>query len=165
MDTQACLSFTVNTYFSYGNENHSKNVTIKYEKLKRVISSTYNDWEWDNQSTNSFDANAPDPSLYRIFLQRSASHIVECFIYPFDLAFRSGIETPYYIGMDSTFTLNGKKYNNVVKFNVDFDGIYEKGNVYIPSTTYYWAKDVGLIKKELRNFGYSWNLIDYKIIP
>lgn len=93
--------------------------------------------------------------------------MVECFFYPFNKNFVAGTgsHTCKLIGFDSTFVLQGKTYENVAKFFIDRDNTW--GNN--PSNTdasvnYYWAKGVGLIKKESTNNSGNWELIEYKIV-
>jgi hypothetical protein len=79
----------------------------------------------------------------------------------------SGTGSSYtsYIGMDSTLTIQGKTYQNVAKFDIDKDDIWEeKLNCIRSNNIYYWAKDVGLIKKQSMSCSYSWELIEYNII-
>ncbi len=82
------------------------------------------------------------------------------FFYPFDSNSNSGLgvgETTY-IGMDSTLIINGIKFNNVRKFQQTQDPCWDGFTV-----IYYWAKDVGLIKKEKPKTGESWELINYHV--
>jgi hypothetical protein len=63
-----------------------------------------------------------------------------------------------YLDFKPTFELEGKTFENVKVFEV-LDTAYEGTN--LPRKTYY-AKGVGLIRKELWN-GQVWNLVEYSV--
>lgn len=169
LDTQTCTSFAFNNYESKGSNADSKHITVEYEKVYSTIYSSFNNWTY-SLSTVSPSANATNPQLYRtIFRKEIISQfegIIECFFHPFELGVHAGTgsHTCTYIGMDTTLTIQGKTYNNVVRFDIDMDEIMEKNCQYIPITTYFWARNVGLIKKNIKNCNYSWELIEYNII-
>jgi hypothetical protein len=76
----------------------------------------------------------------------------------------NGVSRITCMGMDSTLIIQGKSYNNVVRFEIDVDGFKEKNCPIYLNTIYYWSRDVGLIKKQVVTCNHSWELIEYKII-
>jgi hypothetical protein len=80
------------------------------------------------------------------------------FFYPFDSSSTSGTgsHTCYYDGFYSSFNLKTKTYNYIQKFYLDQDNTWDRASV-----NYYWAKDVGLIKKENIKKGESWDLVNF----
>ncbi len=82
------------------------------------------------------------------------------FFYPFDSAVTSGTgsHTSYYKKFDSSYTLNGKTFFSIRKFYLDHDNTWDRWWV-----NYYWAKDVGLIKKENIKKEESWDLVNYNV--
>lgn len=167
LDTHTCVAYFVDTFISKGNEDYSQHVTVTYEKLSSQIYSSKYKWNI-TQKTNSFSANAQDPSKFRIILTRYVqAGLTECFFYPFDMGIHAGTgsNTCGYIGMDSTYLLHGKQYKNVAKFYIDTDGTWGDTPpwTYAP-ITYFWAKDVGLICKTNKISNENWELIDYLTI-
>lgn len=82
------------------------------------------------------------------------------FFYPFDSNKRSsmGVGETTYIGMDSTLILNGIEFKDVRKFQQTQDPCWDGYTV-----IYYWAKNIGLIKKEKPKTGECWELINYHV--
>lgn len=91
--------------------------------------------------------------------------MIECFFHPFEFGVHAGTgsHTCTYTGMDSTLIIQGKTYANVVKFEINLDGVWENSPPFTASK-YYWAKDVGLIKRIALNKPDNWELIEYNII-
>ena len=168
LDTQVCAAFVFDSLISKGTEDYSKHITIEYDRIRRNIQSTYNNWVY-------FDAtpyNTPNARYFnngRLILDRSVAGegIIAPFTYYFELGTGSGngSSNTYFKGITPTLTLQGKNYTNVALFDVDKDDIWERKLSCIRSNNiYYWAKDVGLIKKEMKTCNMSWELIEYNII-
>lgn len=168
LDTQTVTSFYFDSAVSRGTEDYSKHITIKYDVLSRVIKSTaYNLTFSDN--TSGYEANATPLTKDSTFnLKRYAGgfQLMWVLCYPFvkDKFAGNGASFVKFKSMDSTMVVQGKTYFDVAKLDIDFDVFDEKGCQYIPVTTYYWAKNVGLIKKTVNNCNFSWELIEYNII-
>lgn len=169
LDTQICTGFYFDSAISKGTKAYSKHITIKYDVLQRSISSSFNKWTFYDK-VGGYDANATPLVNFASFnLERSYSEgpgwIIAMF-YPFiDNQSRSnGASKITCIDMDSTLIMQGNLYNNVVRFDIDMDAIDEINCPNIPVTSYYWAKEFGLIKKIVKNCNYSWELIECKVI-
>ncbi len=52
-----------------------------------------------------------------------------------------------------TMTVEGQIYNNVIKTFSTFGG--DTSNTYFKDATYYWAKGIGIIKREIKTYGGS----------
>lgn len=166
LDTQACEGYLLDNIVVKGTFNHTKHITVRYEYMSRVISSSFNDCYY-------YDVTAgynPDAiRQLKTIVDRNSSKIgsIKAFFYPFVLNEKlgNGSSNSIFIGLDSTLLIQGKTYYNVAKFELDKDDIWEeKMNCTRANSVYYWAKDVGLIKKEMKSCNYSWELIDYNII-
>ena len=104
--------------------------------------------------------------FYALYRNGNGS-LISVFHYTFDYPRMSGTGSSYttYIGMDSTLTIQGKTYQNVAKFDIDLDGVWSKTYPYTTTgSTYYWAKDVGLVKRTATHRDENWELIEYNII-
>jgi hypothetical protein len=80
----------------------------------------------------------------------------ESFFYPFDSSYVGWYS--HYKGVDSTYNLKGVDYSMVRKFYIAHD--YTWDNWWV---NYYWAKDVGLIRRENIKLDESWDLINYRV--
>lgn len=82
------------------------------------------------------------------------------FFYPFDSLRESslGVGVTTYLGMDTLVNMKGNKFKNVRKFQQTKDACWD-GN----TCKYYWAKDIGLIKKENIKKEESWELINWHV--
>lgn len=75
----------------------------------------------------------------------------------------------WFEGKMDTMQLNGRTYVDVLKFRITLDGIYR--NKTSRHTQYYWARNVGLIKRELYESNSSqvvvdsWELVEYHVEP
>lgn len=168
LDTQTCTYFYFDSITVKGTQNHTQHVTVRYDRLKVDIYSSFNKWVY-YRTTNPFSAESNKPWYYRIVLttQVGGQGLIENYFSPFekDVRYGTGSESTFFTGMDTTLTLQGKVYDKVAKFDVDIDDIWEeKLGCIRPNTIYYWAKNVGLVKKEMKRCNYSWELIDYNII-
>jgi hypothetical protein len=83
------------------------------------------------------------------------------FFYPFDSTRTpgTGSSASYYKGHDSLYSLKGKTYYSVRKFYLENDNTWDRWSV-----NYYWAKGIGLIRKENTSKNESWELINFNII-
>lgn len=167
LDTQTCTGFQFESVTVKGIFDYSKHITIEYDRIKRTIWSSYNKWTYVDKTRD----NSPDDEQFnngRTILDRTAAGpgVIIPFFYPFEngLIYGNGASNTTCQGMDNTMAIQGKTYTNVAKFDIDLDQIDEKNCQYIPVTTYFWAKEVGLIKKTIKNCNYSWELIEYNII-
>ena len=167
MDTQVCNGFRFDSITSKGNQAYSKHITILYDYLLKSYHSSFSN-EVFYEATSKYSADAtPFKGLFFAFMREGNGSIISCFHYPFDYPAVSGTGSSYttYKGMDSTLIIQGKTYFNVAKFEIDKDDIWEeKLNCIRSNNIYYWAKDVGLVKKESKTCNYSWELIKYNII-
>lgn len=168
LDTQICTYFRIDSIKAKGTRNDTKHINIEYDRMKRYIKSSYNQWVYDEETNR----NTPDASSYnngRTLFNRAVGGEgeIEPFFYPFIPGIGAGTGSSYtsFIGMDTTLTIQGKNYANVVRFEIDKDDIWErKLNCIRSNNIYYWAKDIGLIKKEMKTCNMSWELIEYNII-
>lgn len=167
LDTVTAVVFNFDTVITQGIEDYSLNVTVDYEHMFRGLYSTFSPYSY-TENTSAYTANSRNLNNVRVILSRECTDgLIECFFYPFDKDFLAGTGSMYcrYIGMDSLYSMQGKTYHNVVKFDLDSDDIGEpKLSCIYPHAIYYWAKNVGLIKKEVLTCNYSWELIEYNVI-
>lgn len=167
LDTVTCVASAFDTLTSKGTEDYSLNVTIDFEHIFKGSYSTFSPYSY-TETTSTYTANTHYLNNVRVILSRECTDgLIECFFYPFDKDFLAGTGSMYckYIGMDSVYSLQGKTYNNVAKFDIDKDDIGEpKLSCIRAHTIYYWAKNVGLIKKEVLTCNYNWELIEYNVI-
>ena len=80
--------------------------------------------------------------------------------FPFDSLSKAGLgvgETSYE-GYDSLKKINGNTFHYIQIFKQTKDACWDGFTV-----NYYWAKDVGLIRKENINKGESWDLVSYHV--
>lgn len=167
LDTQTCTYFLYDSIKVRGTFNNTKYKILEYDKLIRTITSTF------NQSTildKTID-DSPDSKSFKNevnIMDRSVTGnigYVKVLVHPFNTGIGSstGSSITRFIGIDSILIIQGKTYYNVAKFDIDKDDIWYNFASY-PNTIYYWAKDVGLIKRWNKSDNYSWELIDYNII-
>ncbi len=167
LDTLTCTGFKLDSFTTKGTEDYSKHITIRYDFLKRYLYSSFNKWTYVDETSKYYADGTPFKGLFfAIMKQVYGEGIISAIHYPFDYPAKSGTGSSLtsYIGMDTTLLIQGKTYFNVAKFELDMDELSEKDCQYIPITRYYWAKDVGLIKKMVKNCNYSWELIEHQII-
>jgi hypothetical protein len=167
LDTHIIRSFYFDSILVKGIYPYSKHRTIYYDIMTRSFYSTFiKDYYYEY--TRTFNPQATDLYITSNKIYREGNGSINTpFVYPFVLGTGSGngSSNTTYIGMDSTLTIQGKTYQNVAKFDIDKDDIWEeKLNCIRSNNIYYWAKDVGLIKKKSISCNYSWELIEYNII-
>ncbi len=160
LDTQICVGFICDTIIRKGTQNYSRHITIEYERIKRVIESTFS-MNIFYEETSFYNPDAPRP-LSTILNRHVDGHSTSIFLNPF-ISGGGGSASGYYQGMDSTLVIQGKLYYNVAKFELDIDGIWENSPPFTGSQ-YYWAKDVGLVKRLATARKDEWELINYQII-
>lgn len=165
LDTQVCTGFLCDTIIVKGEYKDTKHITVEYERINRFISSSFNDWTI-HEETAGYNGNYPR-ELKAIVARYANGGEIKAFFYPFNIGERNGTGSSYTTckGMDSSMLIQGKTFSNVIKFDVDKDDIWDDKLQCIRSNNiYYWAKDVGLIKKEMKTCNSSWELIEYNII-
>jgi hypothetical protein len=167
LDTQTVLSFYFDSLISRGSEPYSRHITIKYDKLQRTIKSSFNNWIYYDETSRYFADATPLKGLFYALGREATGGYISAFHYPFnnDLFSGTGAEKISFMGIDTVLEIQEKTYFNVVKFDVDLDAIWEmKLNCKRPNTIYFWAKGVGLVKKQMNRCNYSWELVAYNII-
>jgi len=165
LDTQVCVGFSFDTVIRKGTRNDTKHITAEYESIRRSVKSSYNNCIY-YEATGFYNPDAIRPLNTILDRIGSSSGSNTVFLYPFDLGFSTsdGFSTSTCKGIDISMVIQGKIYTNVGKIDIDLDPVREKDCQKILITTYYWAKDVGVIKKVINNCNFSWELIDYNII-
>ena len=167
LDTQKCLSFVYDSIVRKGTQDYSKHITAEYDYIRRTIQSSYTNFLFSDKTL----IGDPDFNGYNsnnIILQRSLLNDIG-YIKPFFNPFTNGLiagtgsSNTISLGLDSNLSIQGKTYYNVAKFDIDQDDIWYNYANY-PNTVYYWAKDVGLVKRLNKTDNYSWELIEYNII-
>lgn len=166
IDTLICTGLLYDSIVVTGTQDYSQHITVEYDKLSRTIQSSYhkkNYFDYTADQTADFNGYKD----YKTKVTRQISGVGEVFIFfnPVvkDLIFGNGASNTKCLGIDSTYILQGKTYQLVAKFEIDIDGIWENSPPFTGST-YYWAKDVGLIKRSASNRNDNWELIEYNII-
>ncbi len=163
LDTQTMIGFKFDTVISKGTFDFSKHITIEYDVLSRNIYSSFNHWIYFDK-TSKYEANSKR-DLETILERIVGTGVIYPFFHPFVISQNVNPSNSNFIGLDSNFIVSSKPYTNVAKFEIAIDGIWEeKLNCKRPNTVYYWAKGVGLIKKDMNGCGYSWELIEYNVI-
>ena len=169
LDTQTCTNFMFETIKVRGTFNNTKYKILAYDKLIRTISSTFNEATIIDESIDvSPDSKSFNNGVNKMDRSMSGNiGYITAFIHPFVAGYGSstGSSITRFIGLDSTLSIQGKTFYNVAKFELDKDDIWEeKLSCTRANSIYYWAKDVGLIKKEMKSCNYSWELIEYNIV-
>jgi len=167
LDTQVCNGFRYDSTTVKGTESYSKHITIFYDYLSKSYYSSF------TKKTFYYNSGYKFPNATTLYLENNKitldgnGSVITPLVYPFIIGTGSdnGSSITTYKGMDSTLIIQGKTYFNVAKFEIDKDDIWEeKLNCIRSNNIYYWAKDVGLVKKESKTCTYSWELIKYNII-
>ncbi|MDP2174981.1 MAG: hypothetical protein Q8K70_03620 [Bacteroidota bacterium] len=169
LDTHIVNNFYFDSILVKGTELHTKHITIYYDYLTKSFYGTFIK-RYFYEYSNYKSPNAESFNNGRNGITREGNGSINYpLYYPFVITSGpgtgNGSSYTTYIGMDSTLTIQGKTYQNVAKFDIDKDDIWEeKLNCIRSNNIYYWAKDVGLIKKQSISCNYSWELIEYNII-
>ncbi|NQW42843.1 MAG: hypothetical protein HQ463_05370 [Bacteroidetes bacterium] len=171
LDTQVCTAFAFDSVVKRGTENHTKHITIEYDRIRRYIQSSYNQWVYyDRTSENTPNGSSFNNGRTILIREVGGEGSIYPFFYQFNIGDIDGNGSSYttYKGMDATLTIQGKNYTNVARFDIDSDDIWYPDDHPIqtryPNALYYWAKDVGLVKRENKSENYSWELIEQNII-
>jgi hypothetical protein len=171
LDTQICTSIFLDTIIKKGTQTYSQHITFEYERLVRTVQSSFDQWVYyDETSKYNPDGTPSKGFFYALERQVFGEGIISAFHFPFTDKEISGTgsEVTSYKGMDSSLVLQSKTYYNVAKFELDRDDIWYPNDHPIatryPNAVYYWAKDVGLIKRQNKSENYNWELVDYHII-
>jgi hypothetical protein len=144
-------------------------VTVEYERIRRAINSSYNKWTYVDE-TAGYNPNALRELKCGIDRSVAGEGEIVPFYHPFVPNSFSGTGSSYiyYKGIDSSLILNGKTYHNVANFELIPDDIWYPNTHPIetryPKAKFYWAKNVGLIKRHNLTENYSWELIEYHLI-
>ena len=114
LDTQVCEGYLLDNIVEKGTFNHTKHITVRYEYMSRVISSSFNDcYYYDETAGYNPDA----IRQLKTIVDRNSSKIgsIKAFFYPFVLSekFGNGSSNSIFIGLDSTLLIQGKTYYNV----------------------------------------------------
>jgi len=163
LDTQTCTGFLLDTVIERGTLNSTKHITVEYERINRVIYSSFNKSEYYDK-TGFYNPNAMRP-LKTVFRRHFNAQSNLIFFNPFieNEIFGNGPSITKCIGLDSNLNIGTLTFNKVAKFDVDIDLIWRIGSPYT-SSSYYWAQDVGLIKAFAKHYNVTWILVDFKII-
>ena len=169
LDTHIINGFYFDSILVKGNQLHTKHITIYYDYLSKSFYSTFIKrffYEYSNYKS----PNAESFNNGRNGITREGNGSINYpLYYPFVITSGpgtgNGSSYTTYIGMDSTLTIQGKTYQNVSKFDIDLDGVWSKTYPYTTTgSKYYWAKDVGLVKRTATHRDENWELIEYNII-
>jgi len=169
LDTHIINGFYFDSILVKGIYPYSKHRTIYYDYLSKSFYSTFIK-RFFYEYTRTFNPQATDLYITSNDLTRegngSINHpLVHPFLIPKESNSGTGSSYAAYIGMDSTLTIQGKTYQNVAKFDIDSDGVWSKTYPYTTTgSKYYWAKDVGLVKRTATQRDETWELIEYNII-
>jgi len=170
LDTQIVtdFAFITDTVSSVvGRKKNRHRIFIIYDRLFVNIYSTYNDWFYLNKTNTYAPLSNLDLNDSRVLLERivGSEGSIFAFFHPFKM---DGSTSLALKSVEPTLTLNIKSYSNVAIFEIDSDDIWYPDNHPIatqyPISRYYWAENVGLIKRENVSENYSWELIAYNII-
>ncbi len=150
LDTQVCNFFTFDSIKSQGTLDNSKHIHVENDFIKRQIESSFTGFIYFDQTAIS----GPDLKSFNngvTVLYKTLTNdigVIKPLFYPFTDGLINGTGSSYTNckGMDSTLIIQGKTYYNVAKFDIDQDDIWFNYANY-PNAVYYWAKDVGLIKR------------------
>lgn len=162
LDTQIVTGFLYDSITVKGTEDYSQHITIEYDKVYRVTTSSYRHWTY-NDETIDMRPNAEHYKNWVVILNREGSTVGNAAVFVYPVLIGNGYGNTSYEGMDSLMIIQGKTYTNVAKFHTTIDGIWEDCPPYTASM-YYWAKGVGLIKRIALNRSDNWELTEYNII-
>jgi hypothetical protein len=169
LDTHIIRSFYFDSILVKGNQLRTQHITVYYDYLSKSFYSTFiKSFFYDYSNYNSPNAESFNNGRNLLTKEGNGSFI-QPFYYPFQFTSVPGAGTgssnTTYIGMDSTLTIQGKTYYNVAKFDIDSDGVWSKTYPYTTTgSKYYWAKDLGLVKRTATHRDENWELIEYNII-
>jgi hypothetical protein len=110
LDTQVVTDFYFDSIISKGTQNHSKHLTIEYDKLIRNIKSSFNGWTYSDK-TSAYNAEAtPFKGLFFALNRQAFGGEIYALHYPFNSNENSGTgaEVTSFGGMDSTLIIQAK---------------------------------------------------------
>lgn len=170
LDTQTCIGAITYWVTAHGTTKYAKHITVDYEVLYRRIFSTYNQWTYI-ENTSFYNPNAM--RTQQCFLDRSVSGEGVCnpFFFPAVVNEKGGISNTITTctNIDTSLVVNGQNYDHVVVFDINIDQIWYPNSYPLvdkyPNVKYLWVRNIGLVKRINLKENYSWDLIDYKIIP
>ena len=170
LDTVTCTSFYYDSVTIKGTYDYSKHITLNYDRLEITSYSSHYKWTYRDWSGNT----TPDDKYFknnRFVMERTCpSGLLIPFFYPFDIKGYSGTgsSSTQLISVEEVINMQNKTFNKVAVFDIDSDDIWHHDTtsqiIRYPRTKYYWAQNVGLIKRENVSENYSWELIDYNIV-
>jgi hypothetical protein len=160
--------FNPGSYWIYKN---TKNNELDTVRLISFYYSTYYKWSYED-NTSYFNPNSTPIRGYFYPINRlvSGEGLIGAFFYPFDKSGVAGTGSSQtkFKELFTTMTLNNQTYLEVAQFETDSDDIWYSDTtsnlIRYPKTRYYWAKNVGLVKRENVSENYSWELIEHHII-
>lgn len=170
LDTQTCTSCISYFITATGTYNETKHITVEYEKLIKSTYSSFNKWTYKDE-TDKYNPNAL--RTYETVVERIVygEGLILSFFNPFLINKRNGTgsSSTFCRAFDSTLVIQGNTFNNVSIFEIDMDDIWYPNSHPIatryPNAYFFWAKNIGLVKRFNKSENYSWELIDYKIMP
>ncbi|HEY1047974.1 MAG TPA: hypothetical protein VGF79_16150 [Bacteroidia bacterium] len=168
IDTQRVTSASTYWRTRKGTMDYSKHITVNYEKYERTLYSDFFNYKIYDKTLSPTPDGTSFNGQYRVIIERviASEGINAPFFHPCiknHYCKNSSAETRCANG-DTVVVVQGKAYEHVAVFEVDVDEQWEeKFNCIRPKVKYYWAKGVGLIRKEMITCGYSWDLVDYKL--
>jgi hypothetical protein len=171
LDTQQVTNFaffTDTTINFKGVKKSERLIYIIYDLLYVRIYSSFNKWYYVH-TTNRYNNLGDEVNSNRVICEREVSGegSVQPFFFPFEVGLQgAGDGTSYTTlkSLESKYTLQGKEFLKVAIFEIDLDVIWYPNSIKYPKTRYYWAENVGLVKRENTKENYSWELIEYNII-
>lgn len=173
LDTHIIRSFYFDSILVKGTELHTKHITIYYDYLSKSYYSTFDKkYFYDYSNYNSPNAESFNNGRNLLTKEGNGS-LIQPFYYPFEITNQPGAGTgstnTSFIEMNGTLSIQNKTYHHVAKFEIDRDNLWYPRDftpieLKYPRAIYFWAKNVGLVKRETKKENYSWELIEYNII-
>jgi hypothetical protein len=167
LDTQVVTEMQFNTQVVRGATEKTKHMTVEFDKLKRVVYSSFHQKSFTDETPDSSPDQPFFNGTFRAVLMRTGAGRFVPFFHPFKMNAWGGGATStftYCIGIDTAFQIQNKPYAHICMFETYIDYSWTNTPPYFLGT-YYWAKDIGLIKtvyeKEIRE---NWELIEYNIV-
>ena len=167
LDTQTCMSSKTYWLNVRGSYKETQHITIDYEVLTRSIYSSYNNWVYYDKTTGHNPDAISFTDYKKLGREVSGEGVNIPFAFPFLIGKggSNGSSSTTCTNADTNMLVNGILYEHVVVFDINIDPIWENKLFCVrPNTRYFWAKNVGLIKKEMNRCGYSWDLIESQIL-
>ena len=171
LDTWSCVNLYYDSFVIKGTFDYSKHITVDFDRLRTTYYSTYYKWNF-NDNTDIYNPNSTPIRGYFYPLDRLVygEGLIGAFFYPFDKSGVAGTGSSQtkFKELYTIMTLNNQTYLEVAQFETDSDDIWYSDTtsnlIRYPKTRYYWAKNVGLVKRENVSENYSWELIEHRII-